>query len=496
MNSSTSSPIPSRITTLLVYGRAPLAFAGLICAILTMILRNPSLYFLGMACLVIAMVFDLVDGWFAARFQPHHKLAELAERLMDKLVYSLIFPLVAFGMMWRFHHLPESSPNQHLELFHAMFVLLLAIIVLMRDHFAHFMLGFAQTHGEAPGMRELSRLRTMAATPVGAFLYGYAFYIPEAAEVLPNWLNQIGGLSLQTMMVLEVFFLIINFGSIASYCRKYGTFCLDDLCLGDVKLRRQILATLPNSLTVMNALMGLLAIWFAQQQEMHQAYIILVGAAFFDKLDGALARKLGLIQPPDPQKKRNITTGGILDDISDGVSFCLAPAIIFYILMDRIDHPGMQMLPYGLIAIIYAVAGIARLIAFTLDTTPTPGFFKGIPTPGAALLVTAPFIMLEQARLSESSSLLIWVYLCSGMMILCSLLMNFYKIRYIHAGRYFNQNPWMGRATTLILVVFAFTDFFGYVAFIYMLGYAISPLLIGKNSQEVSNQESHNPAHN
>jgi heme/copper-type cytochrome/quinol oxidase subunit 3 len=104
--------------------------------------------------------------------------------------------------------------------------------------------------------------------------------------------------------------------------------------------------------------------------------------------------------------------------------------------------------------------------------------------------------MVEQARLSESSSLLIWVYLCSGMMIFCALLMNIYKIRYIHAGRYFNQNPWMGRATTLILVVFAFTDFFGYVAFIYMLGYAISPILIGKNSQEVSKQESRNTVHN
>ena len=51
----------------------------------------------------------------------------------------------------------------------------------------------------------------------------------------------------------------------------------------------------------------------------------------------------------------------------------VAPAIMFYILMDRIDHPSMQMLPYGLIAVIYAVAG-CRLIAFTLDTTPTPGF--------------------------------------------------------------------------------------------------------------------------
>ena len=82
------------------------------------------------------------------------------------------------------------------------------------------------------------------------------------------------------MMVLEVFFdhqLWID----CKLLPQIWHLCLDDLCLGDVKLRRQILATLPNSLTVMNALMGLLAIWFAQQREMHQAYIILVGAAFF-----------------------------------------------------------------------------------------------------------------------------------------------------------------------------------------------------------------------
>ena len=63
--------------------------------------------------------------------------------------------------------------------------------------FCAFYVGIRTDPREAPGMRELSRLRTMVATPVGAFLYGYAFYIPEAAEVLPNWLNQIGGLSLR-----------------------------------------------------------------------------------------------------------------------------------------------------------------------------------------------------------------------------------------------------------------------------------------------------------
>ena len=112
-----------------------------------MILRNPSLYFLGMACLVIAMVFDLVDGWFAARFQPHHKLAELAERLMDKLVYSLIFPLVAFGMMWRFSSSARSQPKSTPGTISRNVCAVARHRCLMRDHFAHFMLGFAQTHG-------------------------------------------------------------------------------------------------------------------------------------------------------------------------------------------------------------------------------------------------------------------------------------------------------------------------------------------------------------
>ena len=494
MTNPVARPLSRPLTTLLVYGRPPLALMGLICALFTMIQRSPSFYFLGMACLVIAMAFDLVDGWFAARFHPNTKLADLAERLMDKLVYSLIFPLVAFGMMWRYHHLAEDVPNLRLELFHTMFVLLLAIVVLMRDHFAHFMLGFAEVHGEAPGMRELSRLRTMVATPVGACLFGYAFYIPEAAEVLPNWLNQLGGLSIQTMLVLEVFFLIINFGSIASYCRKYGAFCLDDLCLGDTRLRKKILATLPNSLTVMNALMGLLAIWFAQQQQMHEAYMILMGAAFFDKLDGALARRLGLIEPPNPEKKRNITTGSILDDISDGVSFCIAPAIIYYILLERIDSPAVQALPYGFIAFIYAAAGLGRLIAFTIDTTPVPGFFKGMPTPGAALLVAAPLIMLEEARLTESSGLLAWAYFCTLLMLLSSLMMNVYRIKYLHIGRLLSRRPWVARSTGVVVIVFAFTNVFGYVALLYLVGYALSPLLTGKISPEVASRESRNPA--
>ena len=104
--------------------------------------------------------------------------------------------------------------------------------------------------------------------------------------------------------MVEILFLIINLVSIAGYCRKYGTACLDDLCLGDEVLRRRILSVFPNALTVMNALMGLLAIFFADQGRFKEAYLILLGAAFFDKLAffGGKAKTLrSRLAPPRPR---------------------------------------------------------------------------------------------------------------------------------------------------------------------------------------------------
>ena len=139
----------------------------------------------------------------------------------------------------------------------------------------------------------------------------------------------------------------------------------------------------------MNALMGLLAIFFADQGRFKEAYLILLGAAFFDKLDGAVARKLGLTTPLPNQKqnKYSITLGGVLDDISDTVSFCIAPAIMFYFLMERFISESGETISFLWVAIGYAVLGVIRLIFFILDRKSIPGFFKGLPVPAAALLV-------------------------------------------------------------------------------------------------------------
>lgn len=472
-----NSNIPQRITALLVYARPPLVFGAMLCALGVMWNRSPLLYTTGVAFLLIAMIFDVIDGWFAARFPPNPTLANLADRVMDKVVYSIIFPLVAVGVMWRLIFIAPGHSRQ--QVLHAILVLLLSITVLIRDNFAHFIRSYAVQDGVEPETKEFTRLRTMVAAPVGVLLYVHAFYIPNQAEQVNAFLfSGLANLPLRAYFIIEIIFLIINFGSIATLCRKYGAACLNEVCLEDDLLRRRILAFFPNALTVMNAMMGLMAVFFANQGRIREAYLFLLGAAIFDKLDGALARKLGLTEPlPQQAGAGRISVGGILDDIADGISFCLVPALIFYLTLSSSSDPHLLRLPVGLVSLFYFFMGIGRLIYFTLDRSPIPGFFKGMPTPAAALLVVAPLLMFSQAAPESLSLARFWGYFSFGLMVVAALAMNLYPVHYLHIGRYMDSHAWFGRINILLLAIFVFTPYFGYFALVYLLMYLLSPVL-------------------
>ena len=483
--------LSTNFAALLVYGRPPMVFAGMLCAINVMLDRNPYVYYSGVIFLLVAMILDLIDGWFAARFRPHAKLSHLADRIMDKVVYAMVFPMVAVGMMWRYQTLSESA-NFRLEMLHVVFVFVLCVTVLMRDNFAHFMRNFSLRKGEEEEMKEVTRLRTMVAAPIGVVLYIHAFYVPGGPDSsLYSWISWLGAIPIQQLFFLEILLLIINFGSIAAYCRKYGTACLDDLCLNDEILRRRILSVFPNALTVMNALMGILAMLFAYRGRIQEAYLILLGAGFFDKLDGAVARKLGLTTPLPSEKpmKYNITLGGVLDDVSDTVSFCIAPAVIFYNLMSQVSDVSIQNLPYGWVAIMYVILGVIRLVLFILDQNSIPGFFKGIPVPGAALLAAAPFIMLGDAIENHSSNLVFWAQFCFVLMMIAAILMISFPIRYMHIGRLMSRSRKFLIFTILLIIGFAFTPYFGHAALIYMILYVLSPFYTWRISPEVASNE-------
>jgi CDP-diacylglycerol--glycerol-3-phosphate 3-phosphatidyltransferase len=482
--------IPQKVTAALVYGRPLLVFCGMLCGLYVMWTKSPAFYTVGVAFLVISMVFDLVDGWFAARFRPHSAMAWLADRIMDKVVFSIIFPLVAVGVMWRLGGTFQGHTRG--ELLHAIFVLLLCVTVLIRDHFANFMRGFAIRKGQVPEPREFTRLRTVVAAPVGAFLYAYAFYVPDGpSSPIYTAVSYLGNVPIKALFMAEIILLIVNFGSIAGYCKKYGTLCLDELTLGDEGLRRRILSLFPNALTAMNAVMGLVAIFFAAQGQVREAYLMLVGAALFDKLDGALARRLGLTQPPPHREAQpRFTLGAILDDISDGVSFCLAPAYIFYVTVSPFPDPLIQGLPLAFISWAYGIMGVARLIYFTLDRSPIPGFFKGFPVPAAGLLVLAPLILFGQAiEAGSAESARFWGLMAFGLMILVAVMMNLYFIRFLHMGRFMGRRPWFTRLTVLVCLVALFTPYFGYAALISLSIYLFSPLVTWRVDPQEAAQE-------
>ncbi|MCP3953993.1 MAG: CDP-alcohol phosphatidyltransferase [Desulfobacterales bacterium] len=482
--------IPAKLAAILVYGRPVLVFGGMLCALAVMWGRNPAFYTLGVSLLFISMSFDMVDGWFSARFRPNAPLAPLADRLMDKLVYSIIFPVIAVGMMWRLVVL--ASDPTHGQLLHAIFVILLCVTVLIRDNFAAFMRGFAIRQGVEPEKSEYNRLRTIVAAPVSAILYAHAFYVPEGPpSQIYFWISWLGNIPLRGLLLIEILFLVINLGSIASYCRKYGTACLDELCFGDQVLRRKILSVFPNALTVMNAMMGLIAVFFAYQGRFRESYLMMIGAATFDKLDGALARRLGLTEPlPDGPPPKKINMGSLMDDFADAISFCMVPAWIFYIALTDFGSGHFDNLPTGWIAIMYAGMGMLRLVYFTLDKTPIPGFFKGMPTPAAAMLVLAPLVIYDYALETAASNLVFWGYFTAAAMGFAAVVMNLYPIRYIHIGRSMSRNPWFGRGILIVILLFVFTPYFGHVSLGCMLLYVLSPLVTGRINPEIAARES------
>lgn len=436
------------------------------CALAVMWNRNLTLYISGVLLLLVAMSFDFVAGWFAARYPPNPTLAVLTDRVMDKIVYAIVFPLVAVGMMWRLIFIAPGHTRP--EILHAILVLLLCITVLVRDSFAHFIRGYAPQKGIEPETRDLARLRTMAAAPVGALLYIHAFYLAAAVPAYCTFIAWLANLPLKVYFIIEISFLIINFASIAALCKKYGNLCLDEVCHEDDLLRRNILAFFPNALTMLNAFMGGLAVFFAYQGWMRPAYLFLFGAAVFDKLDGALARRLGLTEA-SPLQTGTISLGAILDDFADGLSFCLAPALIFYLTLTKtttIDHTWLVLVAAG-----YFAMGVARLIYFTIDRAPVPGFFKGLPTPAAALLVVAPLLIYDQ------TNAFFWVRFALVLMLITSLAMNLYFAHYLHLGRFMDKTPWFKRLNIMLLVIFLFTPWFGYMALSYLLLYLFSPLL-------------------
>ncbi len=119
---------------------------------------------------------------------------------------------------------------------------------------------------------------------------------------------------------------------------------------------------LPNVLTFGNLSLGILAILSVFSEDYTLSSILIILAAFMDRFDGQLARKLDV----------ESEIGKQLDSLSDLISFGVAPAILIW---------SYSLQTFGFIGIIiivlFAVSGAYRLAKF--NVTDFAGTFSGIP---------------------------------------------------------------------------------------------------------------------
>lgn len=138
---------------------------------------------------------------------------------------------------------------------------------------------------------------------------------------------------------------------------------------------------LPTSLTMLNLIMGCMALLAHNVQI---AFVYLLIAAFADLFDGMVARALGVASEMGKQ----------LDSLADVVSFGVVPSFWLYKLL----QPEIKM--WAAISFLLAVAAAYRLARFNLDTSKSTGF-KGLPVPANGLFWLSVLSLTETEPLNN-----------------------------------------------------------------------------------------------
>lgn len=149
--------------------------------------------------------------------------------------------------------------------------------------------------------------------------------------------------------------------------------------------RRQIpRAAVPSFFTLMNLFSGFLSIVHAADGRFDYACWLIVLAAFFDVLDGMMARLTNT----------SSLFGIELDSLSDVVSFGVAPSVLVY------EFGLKEFGALGLISSsLPAICGAVRLARFNVAYTgEKEDYFVGMPIPGMAIIIVALILNFNHAE--------------------------------------------------------------------------------------------------
>ena len=180
---------------------------------------------------------------------------------------------------------------------------------------------------------------------------------------------------------------------------------------------------IPNAITLLNLLAGLLALIHAFNGNYNEAFSLVCLGIFFDFWDGFFAR-IWKVQSP---------IGLQLDSLADMVTSGVVPGLVMYKMLGDIqenqskynlteDTYYMGVVPY--LGFLITLASCYRLAKFNVDTRQTDSFI-GLPTPANALLIMSiPMILMQYGHVDFIFDTLSNPYVLVGITVLSSYLLN------------------------------------------------------------------------
>ena len=177
---------------------------------------------------------------------------------------------------------------------------------------------------------------------------------------------------------------------------------------GRPALRRIPRAAVPSFFTLMNLFCGFLSLIQVYEGSLTNAAWLILLAAFFDMLDGMMAR---------------LTNGtslfGVeLDSLCDVVSFGVAPSFMIWAFgLREFGTPGV------IVASLPALAGAIRLARFNVNFEGTKSdYFSGLPIPTSAMVIVAIILNDDLVRdlidgRGDLNAIMTAVIILSGLMV-------------------------------------------------------------------------------
>ncbi|KGO89428.1 CDP-alcohol phosphatidyltransferase family protein [Flavobacterium suncheonense] len=179
---------------------------------------------------------------------------------------------------------------------------------------------------------------------------------------------------------------------------------------------------IPNLITFLNLICGLLALIHAFNGNYNEAFSLVCLGIFFDFWDGFFARIFHAQSPLGVQ----------LDSLADMVTSGVVPGVVMYKMLSDIqenqdiynltpDTYYMGVVPY--IGFIITIASCFRLAKFNIDDRQTDSFI-GLPTPANALLIMSIPMILFANQYEWLSDILSNPYFLVGISFLSAYLLN------------------------------------------------------------------------